>query len=484
MLCEIPEESKEEAQRILTFLCFSYRPLTVFEVMSALAVDISDQECYDHHRKFEEPEDILRTCPGLIDIIPFQPSTVYYSDCDRDHCHSHDRDGDAGRYTTIRISHFSVQEYLLSDRIMQASASFFGTSKVTGHYQISKTCLVYLCSRTILSRPHCSGEYPFSEYAAEYWHRHLLEDGVDRLSDLNRLALSLLSNRESLLRWRGLYDVVEPLIYYTGGHSRFQQCKEDAEELEARSPVFDTTVLGLYDVLVNLLALSPQDVNVSTRCYTALQAAVKRGNIQVVQLLLDSGADINARERAQRTALFKAVDNRYESERLLKLLLDHGANVNAGSGHNNSTLIYAVKRGNEVAVEILLDRRADIRAPKDESLSCPLSMVAERSHEEIVKLMLEREVNINDYTSEKDEALRQAVKRGSKRIVKLLLERGANVNAWGTSRFPTLTMAIFLKNFEIAEALLDHGADITLVRKPEYKIALKMTKKRKKHSEA
>lgn len=68
MLCEIGKESREEAQRILTLLCFSSRPLSVAEVIDALDVDVYDLQRYDCDRKLENSEDLLRICPGLIDI--------------------------------------------------------------------------------------------------------------------------------------------------------------------------------------------------------------------------------------------------------------------------------------------------------------------------------------------------------------------------------------------------------------------------------
>lgn len=100
MLDDVGEVCKEEAQRILALLCFSFRPLLVAEVIEALAVDIRDKESYGFDRKLGNSDD-LRICPGLIEIQTIQQ---YHDDFD-------DFTVDA---SFVRIAHFSVQEYLLS----------------------------------------------------------------------------------------------------------------------------------------------------------------------------------------------------------------------------------------------------------------------------------------------------------------------------------------------------------------------------------
>lgn len=55
MLCDIGKESREEAQRILTLLCLSARPLSVAEVIDAIAIDVHEQERYESDRKLENP---------------------------------------------------------------------------------------------------------------------------------------------------------------------------------------------------------------------------------------------------------------------------------------------------------------------------------------------------------------------------------------------------------------------------------------------
>ncbi|EXJ88027.1 hypothetical protein A1O1_04954 [Capronia coronata CBS 617.96] len=151
MLCSI--ENPEEAQQILSLLCYASRPLSVDEVNEALAVDIDDLECYDPERRFTGgPDDVLLICPGLVAI-------------------NLRNDG----VQEVRIEHFSVQEYLLSDRIRSGRAADFALLGPLQHGRISKTCLLYLQHDEFLYQtltPDLLKQYAFARYAAEFWHHH------------------------------------------------------------------------------------------------------------------------------------------------------------------------------------------------------------------------------------------------------------------------------------------------------------------------
>jgi hypothetical protein len=105
-------------------------------------VDIYDRERYEPNRKLIASQDLLRICPGLIDI---QTKSL-----DGDGVYA---DSMAPIIEIVYIAHFSVQEYLLLDRIKHGRVSSFAVSSATGHLQISKSCLIYLCNEDFLGQP-------------------------------------------------------------------------------------------------------------------------------------------------------------------------------------------------------------------------------------------------------------------------------------------------------------------------------------------
>ncbi|MCB1143104.1 MAG: ankyrin repeat domain-containing protein [Leptospiraceae bacterium] len=70
--------------------------------------------------------------------------------------------------------------------------------------------------------------------------------------------------------------------------------------------------------------------------YTALMVASKEGDLQLVKLLIDRGANVNATTPDGHTALMYASYNRYPE--IVKVLIEHGANVNAKSIQGHTAL--------------------------------------------------------------------------------------------------------------------------------------------------
>lgn len=87
---------------------------------------------------------------------------------------------------------------------------------------------------------------------------------------------------------------------------------------------------------------------------TALMWAAKNANNEVVQMLLDRGADPNAKSAIGSTALFYTNDSI-----IVRTLLDAGANPNIQNKFGRSPLMVAAHNGNAEIVQILLDAKAD-----------------------------------------------------------------------------------------------------------------------------
>jgi ankyrin repeat protein len=77
----------------------------------------------------------------------------------------------------------------------------------------------------------------------------------------------------------------------------------------------------------------------------------------ILQLLLEAGADIDARGKTDETALGEAAF--LGDKRLFKLILEQGPNINAVGGMFGTTLQAAAWHGNEDLVIMLLEKNAD-----------------------------------------------------------------------------------------------------------------------------
>ena len=114
-------------------------------------------------------------------------------------------------------------------------------------------------------------------------------------------------------------------------------------------------------------------------------AAVK-GQLEIMKLLLDEGAEVNATNEFEGTVLQHAVYFCDRDDRV-RLLLDRGADVNAKAGMVSTALLAAVSSRNHRIIKLLLDHGADVEAGH-RGLT-PLVVAVHKGQWEVVEMLLE-----------------------------------------------------------------------------------------------
>ena len=358
MLCDI--EYPEDARRILTLLCFASRPLSVQELIDGVAVEITSSEGLNRKRRLQDSIAIRDICGSLIDFsLDAIPPTRYLH---------RELTTTVELTPTVRIAHFSVQEYLESDRIRHQKAGIFSLRSAMAHDEIAHICLVYLLdhglSRSELDQSILK-EYPLAHFAAMYWYRHY-QMNPNPTPALKNCILRLFQSQDSFTTWVRLHDV----DHHWTRNTYFSRPLTDIA-----SPVYYASLLGLDQTLHEIFntqevesTITPaQSItsasNVSKQINArggihgnALHAASYEGHDKIVQIWLDRGAEIDARDVSGRTALQIASSEGHNQ--IVEMLLDRGANVNARDDSGNTALHAASSRGHDKIVQILLDRGA------------------------------------------------------------------------------------------------------------------------------
>jgi ankyrin repeat protein len=123
---------------------------------------------------------------------------------------------------------------------------------------------------------------------------------------------------------------------------------------------------------------------------TPLMHAAAFGNLQTLKLLIEKGADVNARNQANASALLWCVRDPEKA----RLLIEKGADVNAQSKQGRTPLmIAALSQGNSSTVALLLDKGADLNA-KAVIGTTALHSAAIAGEMESVRLLLAKGANV------------------------------------------------------------------------------------------
>ena len=149
--------------------------------------------------------------------------------------------------------------------------------------------------------------------------------------------------------------------------------------------IFEAAATGRVERVRDLLKEQPDLVHAySTDGWTALH--LNFGNLDVVRLLLDNGADINAVSKNNLLATPLQGSVVMKNLTLGKLLLDRGAKVSPRGEAGTSPLHEAAGSGQIEFAKLLLERGADVNA-KDDAGKTPLTIALDYKQPEIATLL-------------------------------------------------------------------------------------------------
>ncbi|CUS15236.1 unnamed protein product, partial [Tuber aestivum] len=205
----IPEKQKELIQRAMHWLAFSAEPLTLGQLAEAVVIKYDVNEYGDDFGAILDMNCLMDACPSL---ISFEDARGHKSSPQENR--------------RLRLAHFSVKEYLISDRVAQGPSAFYHISEDEANLLMGHACLSRIL-RHSAQGAICGNEVertPFLYHSARYWFVHIRSIEVTAPAPLSKAALKVLElgqgwldiyNPDSL--HRSLLDpgVYPPAIYYS-----------------------------------------------------------------------------------------------------------------------------------------------------------------------------------------------------------------------------------------------------------------------------
>ena len=250
ILCQIDPLYKREVLHVLQWLICSLRPISP----EVVAFDVDSDGKFNYENRLAEAEDVLNMFSSLVISIESDSDDDEVANIEPD-SDDHQKDNKAdsipatstskARVTMVRFVHFSVREYLVSDRIRTGSAAFFSTDEEASNAVIGAiglSCLQLYDEALFPSSKEFSTEFPLVRYSAKFWHNDLCAMGGTAHLPTGSLAPELFLSEEKTRNCIALYDLDSDVA--------------DSQELDGHSlgsPLYYALPSGLKSVVEVLI---------------------------------------------------------------------------------------------------------------------------------------------------------------------------------------------------------------------------------------
>ncbi|KAF7939835.1 hypothetical protein EAE99_001640 [Botrytis elliptica] len=409
------------AMNILMWLSCAKKPLTVRELQHAVAImELGPDESELDEDDFYDQDLLLTVCAGLVVIDP-----------------------ESG---VIRLCHFTLQEYFERHR-----AKFFPNSGVL----ITQACIRYLSldnfreperpdRETIKTRLK---EYPLLSYASQYLGVHAQGAAeIDLMDDILHFL-----NQKTLVN-----SASAAMIPFSIRHT-----------IEFPPPIVAAAMFGLPTIVGELLKRGADIEAVCPKDFTPLLIAAELGHFPVVQLLINSKANLFAKDYQQENALHKAARKGHvEIVKQLVSVQPSLIEIPYEEHFNKTALHIAIDRRHEGVIRALIEAGADVNASDELSLT-PLMKVVVDNLPDAIDLLIEKGAHVDAKGFREHAALSMAANAGNIVAVKKLLAAGAEVDAGKDTYSGTALVRAASSGHKndalVAKELILHGADVNAV---------------------
>lgn len=245
----------------------------------------------------------------------------------------------------------------------------------------------------------------------------------------------------------------------TGGRASQLQ---SLEEFGGQLPALPTAVpeaerKARLEVLALVLSRKPDLGKSLSGTLPILYPAIMTNDVELLRILIQSGANVNARDGIWSTPLHLAA-SREANREMMDALIAAGSDVDASDKKGKTPLMIAARAGSTIGIEVLLSHKASADAEDDQGIPA-IGHAALSGHDELVR-MIHQKGGPNLIRFARKEVLFQcAAMGGCKSLADILLAEGVDINIRDKDGFTPLLSAIESGHRELFDYLILKGAD-------------------------
>lgn len=232
----------------------------------------------------------------------------------------------------------------------------------------------------------------------------------------------------------------------------FLSCKNQVNEYIRAAKLGDLKSIELY-------LQNGGDINLQGSEFqrTALMWASDRGHFNVVKFLLEKGADADVFDVNSDTALILSAKSRQIE--IATLLLSYTTLLNAKNYAEKPALFYAIRNDDIDMVKLFLDEDADADF-YDKNGNAPLAKAILEKKNILAQLLINHYKGLEALNYYGRTPLHEAASLGNLLIAEELIKNGVSVDVADTQGVTPLIEASFIGNLKLSELLLRSGAKV------------------------
>lgn len=244
------------------------------------------------------------------------------------------------------------------------------------------------------------------------------------------------------------------LLYTLARHGELQNWTDDKK----RTALMVAVLMDRFEAARTLLAIDRGLERRDSYGMNAIQYAVARGDLALVQDMVKAGYDVRRKADHNTSLLYFATWN--PKTDIFEWLVRQGLDPRERTDEGDTLLIAAASNGGEALVRRLLELGVDVNLANHNGATA-LMAAAAKGQLATVQVLLKAGARTDPRDHLGNTALHAAATGGKREVVQALLQSGMDINARNEKGAPPLMVALATEKWDAARYLMDRGAALT-----------------------